>query len=70
MCHIVIERMETVMEKKIATLKIAYSKRDRAAMVKAAQALVAYDRKHPMAVMVNEGADEIVALARKIVAAA
>lgn len=66
----VIERMETVMEKKIAALKIAYSKQDRAALVKAAQALIAYDRKHPMAVVVNKGADEIVALARKIVAAA
>jgi len=58
------------MEKKIAALKAAYSKKDRAALVKAAQALLAYDRKHPMAVVVNKGAEEIVALARKIVAVA
>lgn len=58
------------MEKKIAALKVAYSKQDRAALVKAAQGLIAYDRKHPMAAVINQGAEEIVALARKIVAAA
>ena len=58
------------MEKKITALKVAYSKQDRAALVKAAQSLIAYDRKHPMAAVINQGAEEIVALARKIVATA
>ena len=57
------------MNKKIEALKTAYAKNDRVALVKAAKALVAYDRKHPMATVLNPGASEIVRLATKIVAA-
>lgn len=54
------------MEKKIAALKEAYRSNDRAKLRKAAQSLVAYSKKHPFAVVVNPGAQEIVKLAERI----
>jgi hypothetical protein len=62
--------MEIEMEKKIASLKAAYAKNDRAAIVRASRALIAYNNKHPMAVLLTAGSEDIVNLARKIVAIA
>ena len=62
--------METEMDKKIEALKNAYASKDSAKLVKAAQSLLAYDRKHPMASVINPEATAIVNLARKIVAVA
>ena len=52
--------MEIDMNKKIEALKTAYVSKDRAKLIKAAAALVAYNNKHPMAVVSNPCADEIV----------
>jgi len=62
--------METDMEKKIIALKAAYASKDRAALIKAANALVDYDRKHPFAVTMKPGHWDILSLAKKIVAVA
>jgi hypothetical protein len=58
------------MNKKIESLKTAYRKGDKAALVKAARSLLAYNAKHPMAMICNPGSQPIVELAAKIAAAA
>jgi hypothetical protein len=57
------------MNKKIEALKNAYATQDRAKLIKAAQSLLTYDRKHPMAVIINPEAEAIIALAKRIAAA-
>lgn len=57
------------MEKKITALKTAYQSGKRDALIKAARAVVAYDRKHPFAMLVDSERAAIVQLARKIAAA-
>ena len=57
------------MEKKITALKTAYQSGMRDAMIKAARAVVAYDRKHPFAMLLDSERAAIVQLARKIAAA-
>jgi|LakMenEpi03Aug12_release.lakeMendotaPanAssembly.Ray.scaffolds.fasta_scaffold927387_1 hypothetical protein len=54
------------MEKKITALKTAYRAGNRDALIKAARAVVAYDRKHPFAMLVDSERAAIVQLARKI----
>ena len=56
------------MEKKLQSLKAAYDSKNAARLVKAATAVRAYDLQHPMAVICNPGAAELVALAAKIAA--
>jgi hypothetical protein len=57
------------MEKKITALKTAYRAGNRDALIKAARAVVAYDRKHPFAMLVDSERAAIVQLARKIATA-
>ena len=54
------------MEKKITSLKSAYRSGDRQALIKAARAVVAYDKKHPFAMLLDNERAAIVLLARKI----
>jgi hypothetical protein len=54
------------MDAKIKALRAAYAARDAVKVRNAARALVAYDRKHPMASILGGGRSEIVALAKKI----
>ena len=65
------EQRDTDTEKKINALKAAYAAKDGANLRKAAEALVAYDRKHPFAAICwsgSEGTDTI-KLAKRIVEA-
>lgn len=56
------------MEKKLNTLRAALEAGDRAKIMKAASALVAYDRKHPFAVVTAGGnAEAVVNTARRYV---
>jgi len=58
------------MEKKITSLKTAYQSGNRQALIKAARAVVAYDKKHPFAMLLNSERAAIVQLARNIAKAA
>jgi hypothetical protein len=57
------------MNGKIQNLKNAYASGNSDKIFRAACALVNYDKKHPFAVCGYDGAEPIVALARKIQAA-
>ena len=63
-----IER-DTTMNGKIQNLKNAYNSGNHDKTFRAACALVNYDKKHPFAVLSYAGAQEIVALAKRIQAA-
>jgi uncharacterized membrane-anchored protein len=62
--------MEAKMEKKIAALKAAYAAKNGAKLRRAAEAVVAHDRKHPFASLCGGiEACETVRLAKRIVEA-
>jgi len=54
------------MNKQIERIRTAYDKRCGSKLLAAAKALVAYDKRHPMAVVCNPGAAEMVKLAQMI----
>ena len=59
----------THMNGKIQNLKNAYASGNHDKLFRAACALVNYDKKHPFAALTYSGAEELVALAKKIQAA-
>lgn len=60
---------ESQMNGKIQNLKNAYASGNHDKTFRAACALVNYDKKHPFAALTYTGAEEIVALAKRIQAA-
>lgn len=54
------------MNRCITRLKSAYRSQDRARLIGAARALIAYTEQHPFSLTINPGSAQYVALARRI----